>query len=239
MGRVQGQTRQDQAARTRSSIIDAAATEFDLHGYTGARLTAIVEQAGVAKGALYFHFSSKEELARVIIDQQFVMSPPDELYAVGLQGLVDLTYQVAAAIIEDVRVRAAIRLVIEHASFTAPLADPYRSWIQVVERFLREAGDHGQLRDGVSPHDTAVLVVGAFTGIQLTSEVLTGRSDLNQRLHDLWSALGPALAVPAELAGLRWSPPPPAASATDPARVSAAPIDAREIGMTAGQAPTG
>ena len=38
-------------------------------GYANASLSEIIAQSNVTKGALYFHFGSKEELARAVVDQ--------------------------------------------------------------------------------------------------------------------------------------------------------------------------
>jgi AcrR family transcriptional regulator len=202
-------TRGERATRTREAIIDAAAEVFDRNGYPGAGLAEILRTAGVTKGALYFHFASKEQLARAIIDQQFASGPAVDTAppaGTAVQALIDLTYTFARQLVEQVRVRAAIRLVIEHASFTAPLPDPYLEWIRMVRGLLERARDAGELRPDVDPGALAQLVVGAFTGVQLTSEVLAGRRDLPERLADLWQALLPGI-VPAErLATLRVRP---------------------------------
>jgi len=200
-------TRQERAARTRERILDAAAEVFDRQGYAAAPLSAIITLAGVAKGALYFHFASKEELASAIIDEQFRGAPGDDAYATGVQGLVDLTYQVAGQLLDDVRVRAGIRLVIENASFSQPRPDPYLRWIAIVRGFLVAAERAGELRPSVSPDDAAVFVVASFTGIQLVSEVLTSRTDLLTRIAVLWDVLGPWLVPLGRHAELRWTAP--------------------------------
>src|SRR5216117_2644416 len=63
--------RQERAERTRGRILDAAAAVFDERGFSGASLSDILARAGVTKGALYFHFSSKEELAKYLVEEQF------------------------------------------------------------------------------------------------------------------------------------------------------------------------
>lgn len=205
MARETGTVRQERALRTREAILDAAAEVFDAHGYAGAGLAAIIERAGIAKGALYFHFDSKEQLARILIDEQFQLAPSEDSYCEGMQGLIDLTYQVATSIAEQHRVRAAIRLVIEHTSFTSPLADPYLQWMRIVSRFLAAASGRGQLRHGVDPDRAAWLIVSCFTGVQLVSEVLTGRCDLAGRIGDLWANLGPGLVTAAWARRLQWA----------------------------------
>jgi AcrR family transcriptional regulator len=189
-------SRQEQSEKTRSAIIDAAAVAFDQHGYQGAGLSLILEQAGVTRGALYFHFSSKEELAQELVRAQFEniekhLSDGTK----GLQALINLTFAMASDLTTDIRVRAGVRLVIEHASFTAPTEDAYRSWIQVTRDLLVEAKRSGELSRGVSPDDAARFLVGSFAGIQLVSDVLTGREDLHDRVADLWGYVLPSLAA--------------------------------------------
>jgi AcrR family transcriptional regulator len=201
-------SRGERAARTRETILDAAAEVFDRNGYPGAGLAEILDTAGVTKGALYFHFASKEELARAIIDEQFAVGAPAWSESPGppLQGLIDLTFSWARNLVDNVRVRAAIRLAIEHSVFSAPRTDPYLEWIRLARTLLARAAEHGELRPGVDPEAVAHLVIGAFTGVQLTSEVLTGRKDLPQRLSDLWATILPALVTPEQQARLRWIP---------------------------------
>ena len=54
-------------------LILAAVEEFTQKGYEGASMEAIAARAGVSKGGLYHHFSSKEEILRAT--QQKLMEP--------------------------------------------------------------------------------------------------------------------------------------------------------------------
>ncbi len=47
---------------TRKKILDAAYALFLQHGYHGASMSRLVEATGLSKGAIYHHFSSKEEI---------------------------------------------------------------------------------------------------------------------------------------------------------------------------------
>lgn len=62
--------RQLRAEQTRAAIIAAAADLFDRQGYESTSLSDIVEHAQVTKGALYFHFAAKQELAHAILELQ-------------------------------------------------------------------------------------------------------------------------------------------------------------------------
>ena len=58
MGRIAGVT----AADTRDRLLRAAAEVFAARGYDGTRVADIAAAAGVSKGAMYAHYSSKADL---------------------------------------------------------------------------------------------------------------------------------------------------------------------------------
>ena len=47
---------------TRASIVDAAVAVAARRGISGSSMDEIAEQAGVAKGSLYYHFDSKDAI---------------------------------------------------------------------------------------------------------------------------------------------------------------------------------
>lgn len=55
--------------KTKRSIFESAIKVFSNSGYTGATMDEIASMAGVAKGSLYYHFKSKEELFYFIIEE--------------------------------------------------------------------------------------------------------------------------------------------------------------------------
>lgn len=70
IGRPAGSTqshRQSRALATRRAILAASSANFDIEGYTAARLDKILSDSNLSKGALYFHFPSKEAIAQQLI----------------------------------------------------------------------------------------------------------------------------------------------------------------------------
>jgi AcrR family transcriptional regulator len=53
---------------TRQRILDAATELFVDRGYEATSLREIAERVGVTKAALYYHFTSKEELLRALLE---------------------------------------------------------------------------------------------------------------------------------------------------------------------------
>lgn len=56
---------------TKNRLLAAALDLFTEKGFVGASTREIVERAGVTKPVLYYHFSSKENLYRVLIEENF------------------------------------------------------------------------------------------------------------------------------------------------------------------------
>lgn len=57
-----------QAEATRTLLIEVATRNFTEHGYAETSIDDIIQQAGVARGALYHHFSGKEALFRAVYE---------------------------------------------------------------------------------------------------------------------------------------------------------------------------
>src|ERR671910_103600 len=62
-------SRSEKQAKTRSSLLKAAAKVFCRHGLEGASIDEVSAEAGYTKGAFYANFKSKEELFLVMLDE--------------------------------------------------------------------------------------------------------------------------------------------------------------------------
>ncbi|MFI7409473.1 ScbR family autoregulator-binding transcription factor [Streptomyces sp. NPDC049627] len=198
--------RQERAIRTRRVILEAAGAVFDEHGYTATTISMVLERAEVTKGALYFHFPSKESLAQAVLDEQLSLGavPPQPC---KLQELVDMTFVFGQRLLSNSLLKGSVRLAVDQSA--PPGVDhsgPFRQWADHVGAVLEQARDQGELLPTVRPAQTAGLLVGAFAGIQLMSRALTDRDDLAERISVLWGHLLPSIAVPALLTGIDWEP---------------------------------
>ena len=60
-----------EAQKTHQHLLDAALEVFWRDGVTRASLQAIAQEAGVTRGALYWHFKNKEDLSETLFEQQY------------------------------------------------------------------------------------------------------------------------------------------------------------------------
>ncbi|MFC9235613.1 ScbR family autoregulator-binding transcription factor [Streptomyces decoyicus] len=192
---------QDRAIRTRRVILEAAASVFDEQGYDRATIAEVLERAGVTKGALYFHFASKEQLALAVLEEQ-VVDIAVEPQKIKLQEFVDSGQVLAYRLRSDPIQRGAARLAVEQGSNHLDRKQSMISWTHFVESLLNEARDRGEVLESIVVRETAELFVGAFAGLQMMSQALTNQADLSRRLTVFFEHTLPSIAVPAILAKL-------------------------------------
>lgn len=182
--------KQARAVITRSVLLTAAAKVFEHKGYAGSSISDILEEGQLTRGALYFHFGSKEELARAIVNEQSSWRQSiSDLSSNPVQQMVDMSYRFVAALQNDPLIRASIRLTLEKNTFASPDDSPYRDWLMAVETMLQQAKEQQHLLEGVEPAEAAYLITSAITGMQLISEATTGRADLRVRVDQAWNIL--------------------------------------------------
>ncbi|MER0476897.1 ScbR family autoregulator-binding transcription factor [Streptomyces sp. Edi2] len=202
MDQVKNVPQQDRAIRTRFRVLQAAAAEFDEHGYGETTIKQIAEKAGVSQGALYFHFDSKEELARAVLDAQFgeVQVAPQP---VKLQELVDTSYVLAYKLRDDPILRGASSLAMEQGKKFLDRRRSMDAWNEFAANLLTEARERGEILETVNIEKTAWNLVASFAGIQNMSQEYTRRQDLTARLTDMWEKDMPNIALPALLRKLQ------------------------------------
>ena len=61
--------KQERGEATREALVEAARSLFGERGFAGTSLDEIVRTAGVTKGALYHHFSDKEDLFAAVAEE--------------------------------------------------------------------------------------------------------------------------------------------------------------------------
>ncbi|PRW64225.1 ScbR family autoregulator-binding transcription factor [Actinopolyspora mortivallis] len=167
-------TRQKRAERTRELILRAAAEVFERDGISAASLSWITRVADVSKGALYFHFGSKDELAGAVCLEGMgrMGSLVRECYrrrGPALERLATLCRELMRVVRDDVVVRAAIRLINDGRVNGASVGDPHRDWSRVVHRLLSTAMWQGGLPRGVDVEVLAYLLVSATVGVEMLS----------------------------------------------------------------------
>ncbi|MEU5424073.1 ScbR family autoregulator-binding transcription factor [Streptomyces olivoreticuli] len=200
--------KQDRAIRTRRAILEAAAVVFDERGYDAATISEILARAEVTKGALYFHFASKEDLARAVVQTRMSVTAlrPELPRSSKMQELVDIGMIFTHRLLVDPVLRGSVRLSIEHSATAAHRDGRFDEWTELHTRTLMEGKERGEVLPHVMPSEVAELIVAAYGGINALSQTVCGRADLERRAIVLYEHLMPGVAVPAVLARLDIAP---------------------------------
>ncbi|MGS2808426.1 TetR family transcriptional regulator [Nocardia sp. MW-W600-9] len=202
---------QERARRTRAAIIKSAAVEFGKSGYAAASLNRILEGSRATKGAMYFHFDSKEDLARAVLETAVEryrvcaerwlaradLGPLDVLH-----GMVD---EIALRLEHDTIVQAEYRLVIEPEFHR----DAGNGGGRIVGRATRvlavRAIDDGQLRADADPDRFTRTLSAALAGQRYLVDPITNGSaaDLRARFAEVLEVIVEAMATPVWIQNFR------------------------------------
>ncbi|MEY8014797.1 TetR family transcriptional regulator [Mycobacterium servetii] len=164
------------AGTTRHRLIAAASRQFAHRPYSMVSLDDILAEAQLTKGAMYFHFPSKQALAMAIIDDVTEMSGAavSELLArkmSGLETLIDLIYFLAVQDTQDEVARAGVRL-LETLDNSTDMADArWQSWVEFVTTLLERALSEGDVTDRHEPEDVAKMLVALWLGVRRISDL--------------------------------------------------------------------
>jgi AcrR family transcriptional regulator len=168
-------SQRERREKTIRAIVVAARDLMAARGYADVTIDDVVGRAGVAKGAFYHHFSSKQALLDMVVDelQAEIAAEMRDNYREGA-----LTAAILADILEDYLRRAAQPARRRLVLVEGPEALGWERWREIDDRHFA-----GLTRAGIEailPPDTAATVVDDATrlvlGAVMEAALATGRS---------------------------------------------------------------
>ncbi|ABG99182.1 probable transcriptional regulator, TetR family protein (plasmid) [Rhodococcus jostii RHA1] len=158
---------QKRAEVTRRALLYAAAEVFTRHGYADTKLSEILTQAVATKGALYFHYASKEELARAVIEEgtrrfTAVCTPYLDSATPAFEAMLGISFVTVDAALNDAVMGATFRLITEMGDYRSSETDTFATWISTYQLLARRAIDEGDLREDTDPDAVGQLLVELF-----------------------------------------------------------------------------
>src|SRR5919107_3037436 len=162
---------------TRDRLLQAAFEEMYRHGFQGASLETILQQAGVTKGALYHHFPDKAALGYAVVDDVvkglllerwlgvLEDQPGDPLSA--LQGM--LQERLSQLEPHEVELGCPLNNLGQEMSplderFRRRIAATFEIWTDGFAAVLRRGQEQGAVRPDVAPNQVAAFLVAAIEG---------------------------------------------------------------------------
>jgi len=188
------------ADTTRHRLIAAASRQFAHRPYSMVSLDDILAAAELTKGAMYFHFASKQALALAIIDDLTEMTRAAaadllERKMSGLETLIDLVFLLAVQDTQHDVARAGARL-LETLDNPTPL--PLALWqsrMEFVTTLVQRAVTEGDVIDLHEPEDIAKMLVALWEGVRRISDLDKPEHYLDN-LQKAWTLALPSFANP-------------------------------------------
>ncbi len=170
----------EQAEQTRREILAAAETLFLQQGVAHTSLEQIARQAGVTRGAVYWHFENKAHLFHALLSQ--VRLPPEQLAErlsicagrAPLLALRDLCVEAIENLARDAQKRRIFTILLHRCEFTEELREAEQRHAVFINQFLALSEQQfaqptvsPRLQAGISPRLAAralhAQIVGLFT----------------------------------------------------------------------------
>lgn len=176
--------------KTKNIIFRSAITVFSKNGYEGATMDEIAANAGVAKGTLYYHFKSKEEIFKYIItegmefmkDQVSIAVENEEEPISRLKALCEVQLNLFYNNKDFFKV--VMSQIWGQENRQILLRDMMDGYISYVEKFLKEA-----MNGNVIKHTNITFMAYNFFGticsMAMYEIINEGKDDVNELIDTL------------------------------------------------------
>jgi len=155
-------------------LLQAAFREVYRSGFQGAGLDTILAATGVTKGALYYHFGSKEALGYAIVEEIVAALPRDKWLRPLQEGkdpidaLIDIV-QATSVRPKDVQGGCPLANLAQEMSlldeqFRRRLEKIFNDWEQGIATALRRGQSQGTVRRDLVPEETASFLIAMYEG---------------------------------------------------------------------------
>src|ERR1700731_4572402 len=168
--------------RTRESLLQAGFREVYRHGFQSAGIDAILAATNVTKGALYYHFESKEALGYAIIEE-IVAAITRDRWSLPLQrskekdpidALIGIVQAIPARP-RDVRNGCPLGNLAHGMSlldeqFRKRLERIFHGWQEGIAMALRRGQYQGTVRRALVPAETASFLIAMVEGYEVLAK---------------------------------------------------------------------
>jgi AcrR family transcriptional regulator len=168
--------------RTRERLLKAASREVYRYGFQSAGIDAILAATNVTKGALYYHFESKEALGYAIVEE-VLAKLPRERWLLPLQrnedkNPIDALISIVRAIPDGPKDVAGGCPLVNLAQEMSQLDEQFRkrlerifsSWQQGIATALRRGQEEGTVRRDLVPDEMASFLIAMVEGHEVLAK---------------------------------------------------------------------
>jgi TetR/AcrR family transcriptional repressor of nem operon len=168
--------------RTRQRLLQAAFREVYRYGFQSAGIDTILAATNVTKGALYYHFESKESLGYAIVEEIVAKLPRDRwllpLERSGDKDPIDALIGIVRAIPHrprDVKEGCPLVNLAQEMSqldeqFRKRLERIFQAWQEGITMALRRGQSQGTVRRDLVPEETASFLIAMVEGYEVLAK---------------------------------------------------------------------
>lgn len=162
----------------RTQILDVATRRFAAHGYGGTSLSAIADEVGIRKASLLYHFPSKDDLHRSVLEQvidRWNQVLPHLLAAAASAERFDALFsETVRFFAEDTdRARLVLRETLDRPdAMRQRLLVAVAPWLEVIAGYVRRGQESGEVRADADPEAYLLHVVHLVVGGLAISDTL-------------------------------------------------------------------
>ncbi len=155
-------TKED-AAITRDKLLDVALSVFSKNGYSATTLGDIAKEAGVTRGAIYWHFGSKSELYGSLVQEYSARGSSIAQQAIEEGGSVkEIIRRIFVRLLSSIEDDRKLRAMMEISLFKTELTPEFmadrqvqiengRALIQGISEAIHQGITSGEIRSDLDP----------------------------------------------------------------------------------------
>lgn len=169
-------SRAAQKEERKRQILAAAMAVFARKGFDGASMDDIVQESGLSKGGLYWHFESKDDIIAAILAQFFDQEMGALAGLVAASGSVEGRLRaLAGQVVADMEAAADLHpIALESFAVAARqvevrqmLQGYYRQYGDLLAALVEQGVDAGEFRNEVATGRVAMVLIAQFEGLAL------------------------------------------------------------------------
>src|SRR5262245_59523880 len=160
--------------RTRERLLKAAFEEMHRSGFRGSDLEAILERAGVTKGAMYHHFAGKQAMGYAVVDEAIAQltrakwQDPLAQAADPFTALIEII-ETTSRDLADLDRGCPLNNFMQEMSpldegFRARMAKVLNDWRDAIAAVIRWGQAQGLVTPDLDPEDEAMFIIAAYEG---------------------------------------------------------------------------
>lgn len=174
--------------KTKRRIFNTAIKLFSEKGYDNTNIEEITAIAGVAKGSLYYHFSKKEDIFDLLLEEgEKLLKNSIEIKTKNCKTALDkikaiIMIQIKITVYYEDFLNIVLSQVWGNDSKSIKCKKAVFKYVNVIEKIIKEGIQNGEFYDG----DSQALAAGVF-GVSCSSLIYRLKADRNVNIEKIYN----------------------------------------------------